>query len=224
MKDKDFDIEQYLFGQMSQEERDAAEQYLAEHPDWRAEVETLRALEDELGDIPHEFFLDGAPEDADLVLARAVRQARSERPGRVSRTMSIALGATAAAMVALIGVAVVIGYQIGTSSTELDGPAPVAISGSDPATGATLIAELTPAAGWIRLTATVTGIPAGEPCYLIVVDGEGNREIAGGWLVSETGEAEGTTLSGSALVAPDDVAEVRVENVAGQTFVAVAPA
>lgn len=222
MKDNDFDLEQYLFGDLTEEERTAAERYLAEHPETRSEVETLRALETELKDIPPEFFEDGSPDDADIVLARTLRQVREQRPARISRRMAIALGAAAAAMLALIGAGVVAGYKLGSSDGVITAqPDTISLSGTDAETGAALAADVTPAAGWVRLTATVTGIPAGEPCYLIVVDNEGNREIAGGWLVSERGAAEGTTLSGSALIAPEDVAEVRVENAAGRTFVAV---
>lgn len=228
MKDHDFDIEHYLFGDMTEQERAAAEDFLAAHPEWREEVDTLRALESELSEIPPEFFIDGAPSDADMVLARTLRQARTERPARMPKKMAVTLASAAAAMVALIGIGVFAGYQLGSPRGEItaqpEGPPPVAVSGADETTGAALTADLTPAAGWVRITATVTGIPAGEPCYLVVVDSTGHREIAGGWLVSERGEAEGTTLSGSALIAPADVAEVRVENAAGRAFVTAAVA
>ena len=73
------------------------------------------------------------------------------------------------------------------------------------------------------MTATVTGIPAGQQCNLVVVDRAGGRHIAAGWLVSPTGQTEGTTVTGSTVVAPADVAAVAVQNVEGREFV-LAPA
>ncbi len=66
---------------------------------------------------------------------------------------------------------------------------------------------ITPAAGWVRLEALVTGISAGERCRIVVV--------------GRAGEAGGTSLSGVALVPPEDVTAVRVENLAGDAFVSV---
>ena len=73
------------------------------------------------------------------------------------------------------------------------------------------------------LTATVDGVPAGQRCRLVVVARDGSRAVAGSWLVSPAGEHDGTTLHGSAIVPPDQVAAVLVENEAGREFV-VAPA
>ena len=55
----------------------------------------------------------------------------------------------------------------------------------------------------------------------MVVAKDGTQRVAGSWLVSPAGEANGTTLNGSALVAPDQVASVQVTNLSGQTFVSV---
>ena len=62
--------------------------------------------------------------------------------------------------------------------------------------------------------ATVAGVPAGSQCRLFVVANDGSREFAGSWLV---GEAT-TTVDGSALVAPADVAAVQLETYAGQVL------
>jgi RNA polymerase sigma-70 factor (ECF subfamily) len=56
---------------------------------------------------------------------------------------------------------------------------------------------------------------------LEVVAKDGYVAQAGSWLVSPAGEAGGTTLNGSALIAPDDVKSVRVVNTAGKQFASV---
>jgi anti-sigma factor RsiW len=83
-------------------------------------------------------------------------------------------------------------------------------SATDPRTGATIRTTVTTAAGWVRVHAEVRGIKAGKRCQLSVVARGGASVVAGSWLVSSVGEAEGTSLDGSALVAADDVAAVEV--------------
>jgi hypothetical protein len=95
------------------------------------------------------------------------------------------------------------------------------VSGTDPKTGATLTALITPAAGWVRVRAEVGGIKAGEKCVLIVRPRTGVPLVAGSWLVSPKGEKDGTTLDGSALVAPDQVASIEVETFDGRKLVSV---
>jgi hypothetical protein len=70
----------------------------------------------------------------------------------------------------------------------------------------------------VRLSTSVKGIPAGERCYIVVVARDGTREIAGSWLVSPGGWRDGITLDGSAIVPLDQVAEIVIENEAGQEF------
>jgi RNA polymerase sigma-70 factor (ECF subfamily) len=101
--------------------------------------------------------------------------------------------------------------------------APVAgtrtVAATDAGTGARVSAQVVPAAGWVRVSATVTGIPAGQECRLVVVGAAGERQIAGSWLVSAKGAQNGTALNGSALVDPAQVSAVLVENFDGHQFV-----
>ncbi|WP_337523391.1 hypothetical protein [Streptomyces sp. SS] len=84
--------------------------------------------------------------------------------------------------------------------------------------------RVTPAAGWVRVRAAVTGLPEGERCTLVVVGRDGSRTTAGSWVVgagAREGEGKGAALDGSAAVAPADVAAVVVENESGKRFVSV---
>jgi len=98
-------------------------------------------------------------------------------------------------------------------------PGTYQLFGANPVTGSTIKVTVKPAAGWVRLTATVGGIPAGEQCRLVAVSTDGSTQVAGSWLVSAAGEETGTTIDGAALVAPDRLAALRVENFNGREFV-----
>jgi hypothetical protein len=170
-------------------------------PQCRREVGDLREIEERLGEIPPEAFLEG-----------------QERRGEDRRRWSLwTLTAVAAAVVALAG-----GMFFGRSTAPspeavatASAAAPRTAAVTDTATGATMTVTVTPAAGWVRLRATVGGVPAGSQCRLFVVGRDGSREFAGSWLVNE---AAGTTVDGSALVAPADVTAVQLETYAGQVL------
>ena len=112
------------------------------------------------------------------------------------------------------------GVAIGRASVPLVPPPGSAVgalvlTGSG-AGGTALRATLGPAGSWVRLTASVTGIPAGERCRILVVARNGSKETAGSWVVSGT---PGGSVDGSAAVALPDVAAVVVQNEAGHEFV-----
>jgi hypothetical protein len=75
-----------------------------------------------------------------------------------------------------------------------------------------------PAAGFVRVNAAVTGIPAGERCRIIVEGLDGTQEVAGSWVVSEKGAAEGAAIDGSAMIDVSNVKAVLIENADGRQF------
>jgi hypothetical protein len=224
------DIAGYLMDTLTPEQKQQVEEHLAGCAECRAEVDSLREWTAALEAVPEAMLLDGPPDDADLLLQRTLREIRAESSGRRHRrTAMLTLVAAAVVAVALVG-----GVLTGRS-TAPDRPLaqPTAAprtstvpgsrlaSATDPATGARLSVAVVPAAGWVRVNATVGGIPAGERCRLEVVDRHGTAVLAGSWLVSGAGAADGTTLNGSALVDPAQVAAVRVVNTAGKQYVTV---
>ncbi|GAA5116855.1 anti-sigma factor family protein [Pseudonocardia adelaidensis] len=195
----------------------AVEEHLAGCPACRREWEELRGMVDLLDDVPPEAFLDGPP-DADLMLQRTVRQVRAEAATQRRRRRFLVAAAAAAAVAVFLGGGVLIGRQTSPPPPAVvAAPGAVELTGTG-APGVAMSATLTPAAGWVRLTATVKGIPGGERCYIVVVARDGTREVAGSWLVPEKGWRDGITLDGSALVPLDQVAEVVVENDQGKEF------
>jgi anti-sigma factor RsiW len=205
----------------------AVEEHLATCAACRRDLEDLTAVTDLLGEVPPEALLDGPP-DGDLVLARTLRQIRAESAARRRRRWVPRIAAAAAAVAVLLGGGVALGRATAPEPPAVIAapPAPAPASGpgavtlqGDGVSGVRMTAVVTPAAGWVRVTTAVRGIPPGERCRIIVLARDGRREVAGSWLTSAKGETEGTQLDGAAVVAPADVAGVAIENEAGKEFV-----
>ena len=223
------DMAGYLMDMLSPEEKQRADEHLAGCDECRGEIESLREWSAQLGEVPEAMLLDGPPDDADLLLQRTLRQVRKESTGKRHRRLATVTSIAAAAVAVAVAGGIVVGRGTAPSADPVAQPtatvsvAPGARTGSttDATTGARMDVAVTPAAGWVRVTATVGGIPAGEKCVLEVVGRDGVPAVAGSWLVSPTGEANGTTLNGSALIDPAQVASVRVVNPTGRQFVSV---
>lgn len=218
----------YVLGVLDAGEEIGVQRHLDSCATCRREVGELREMEAALGELPPEAFIDGPPDGADLLLQRTLRDMQEEigRDDRRRRAVLVAAAVVAAAVILAGGTLLGRGTaptgpvaRPAPSATEVPGTRHLSGSG---ATGSTMAVALQPAAGWVRVTATVFGIPAGQQCELIVTARDGTERVAGSWLVSEAAAAgAGTALNGAALVAPDQVASVTVRNLAGQTFVSV---
>lgn len=212
----------YVLSALDQQEMRAMERHLASCAPCRAEVAQLQVAHAALGGLPPEAWLDGPPEGGDLLLQRTLRTIRRETNVQTRNRRLITTVAAAAAAVVLAGGGLAAGRFTAPSTTAAGPPTGVhTASATDPATGATMSVSVQPAAGWVRLSADVKGIPQGEKCRIYVVSRKGNREEAGSWLVSSAAEQKGTQLDGTALVAPGDVSRVEVENFDGKQYVGV---
>ena len=218
------DLGAYVLGGLTAAEEADIDEHLAGCETCRDELAELREMADRLGEVPPEFFLEGPPEGGDLLVQRAVTRVRTERRSAASRRRVLTAAAAVVVGALVLGGGVLAGRE--TAPAAPTASAPVAgtrtVSATDAGTGAAITAQVVPAAGWVRVSADVRGIPAGQRCRLVVVGADGQREVAGSWLVSAKGAAEGTELQGSALVAPAQVRSVVVENVDGHQFVAAA--
>jgi anti-sigma factor RsiW len=199
----------------------AVEEHLATCATCRRDLEDLTAVTDLLGEVPPEAFLEGPP-DGDLVLQRTLRQIRAETAAERRRTLLPRLAAAAGAVALVLAGGVTLGRATAPEPIVVASAAPreggVTLRGDGPS-GVTMAAVVSPAAGWVRVSTTVRGIRAGERCRLVVLARNGNRVLAASWLASAKGETEGTSLDGAAIVAPDQVAGVAVENEAGEEYV-----
>ena len=136
------------------------------------------------------MFLDGAP-DADTPgefgLQRALSRIRAdERRGhRQRRTRLLAAAAVLLLVVgggsALLGRASVPDVIVAAPVPAVEQPAGRLVSGSNGQIGAAAV--VTPAAGWVRIAVTATGLPSGERCSVVVVARDGTEAIAATWVV-----------------------------------------
>ncbi len=223
----------YALGALDDDEARAVGAHVESCAECQAELREFAELEAALGEVPPEAFLDGPPEGGDLLVQRTLRQVRKERT-RISRPRRVLVAAGVAGLLAaavgggtLIGRATAPPVQAGGTpgaSPTAASPVPSNVrtfAAKDPNTGASMTVTLTPAAGWVRVRVKAEGIKAGQRCRLDVVDRAGRHMQAGSWLVSPTGEKQGTVLDGTALVAPADVASVDVVTFDGQQLVSV---
>jgi anti-sigma factor RsiW len=218
----------YVLGVLDGEEQAGVRAHLDDCPSCRREVDDLRGMEGALGEIPPEAFLDGPPPEGDLLLQKTLAQVRDEgrSTGRRRRTMWIA-AAVVAGLLALAGGTIAgrltapsAGFSPTASPVFAVPPGARAAAATDAGTGATMAVVVRPAAGWVRLHAQVSGIPAGEECRLFVIGRDGSREPAGSWLVAGSA-VDAAGVDGSALMDPALVTAVQAETYAGQILVSV---
>ncbi|GID96445.1 anti-sigma factor family protein [Amorphoplanes digitatis] len=231
MKTNHEDLAGYLTKSLDAEQLRQFEEHLAGCAECRAEAESLQEWTMALEAVPEAMLLDGPPEGGDLLLQRTLRQIRDESAGRRHRQSALVGAAAAVVVAAAIASGVVVGRSTAEPANPIAQPPatvePTTIPGTktatalDPDTGARITVAVAPAPGWVRIKAAVVGIPAGERCRLEVVAADGKSVLAGSWVVSEKGAAEGTTLDGSALVPPDQVASVRVVTETGKQYTSV---
>jgi anti-sigma factor RsiW len=217
----------YALGALDPREAQLVHEHLATCAECRREVADLADLRTAMDDVPPEAFLDGPPDGGELVLQRTLRAARAQLPvvaqPRARRSFALVAASVVVAAAVALGGGILIGRQT-APDTVAQPPLPANTrhaEGTDPQTGARLVADVTPQAGWVRIRVAAFGIPRGEPCEIFAVPNNGPPVLAGSWLVSENGARNGTTLDGSALLDPTEVRAIEIRNTSGKLFVSV---
>ena len=215
----------YALGVLDPVEARQVHEHLATCADCQREVSELMMIRRALDQVPPEAFVDGPPEDGDLLLRRTLRQVRDETPRRRGFSAVAAVAAAVAVAVALGG-GILLGRQ--TVSTPVAQPPATTVpsnarlaEATNSDTGTTMSIALEPRKGWVWVNANVQGLDAGLRCEMYVIAKDGEEILAGGWLVSEEGSAKGTTLEGTALLPPDQVKAVEIRTQTGKTMVSV---
>jgi hypothetical protein len=216
----------YVLGALGPDEARAVEQHLAECADCRREVAELQETKDLLGEVPPEAFLDGPPDDGDLVLQRALRAAREAEPRPAAEQLSRRLRWVPAAAAAAVIAAVALGGGVFIGQRTADpgvSQSPVAgskqVKATDSTTGATMATIVEPREGWSWVKVQVTGLEEGAECELVVTGKDGKTYVAGSWLVSEKAAREGSRFGGGVLLPIGEVASVEVRTAEGEHVV-----
>ena len=216
----------YVLGVLGPDEVREVEEHLRGCADCRQVLAELREMTTLLGEVPPEAFLDGPPDDGDLMLQRTLRAARAAdtaipalRPSKRLRWVPAVAAAVLIAAVALGG-----GVLIGQRTADPgSGQEPVAGStqatSTDETTGASMATTVEPREGWSWVTVKVSGLTSGAECELLVTDQDGKTHVAGSWVVSEEAARKGSRFGGGVLVPVDEVSSVEVRTADGEHVV-----
>lgn len=219
----------YAIGALDPSEARVVHDHLNGCVECQREVNELMMIRRALDQVPPEAFLDGPPEDGDLLLRRTLRRVAVEAgPPQRRRSTGLYIAAAAAVVVALGG-GIVLGrgtapdQSVASPSTVTVSPTPTnarLAQGTNPDTGATMDVALEPKKGWVWVHATAKGLPEGKVCELYVTSREGESVLAGSWVVSAEG-AKNSRLEGMADIAPDNVKSVEIKVQDGDDIVSV---
>ncbi|MER6958728.1 zf-HC2 domain-containing protein [Streptomyces sp. NPDC000618] len=224
----------YVLGTLDNDERATLEEHTADCEACRMELAALRDMEAALGEVPPEAFLEGPPEDGELMLQRTLREVRAEQSkGRRRRFVTVGVGVAASSAALFFG-GLMVGHS-GSTATVASSPPPspaagvLVASAVDATTKASMRVQLTPFDDYVKINAAVTGVPGGVRCRLVVVSTDGRRETALSWVIPRNGAQSKLPpvgqgkLEGAAAIDAQQVKEVVVENDLGNKLVRGTP-
>ncbi|WP_405060517.1 zf-HC2 domain-containing protein [Kribbella sp. NBC_01505] len=211
----------YALGALDPAESQEVDEHLATCAECRAELTELEEMKEFLGEVPPEAFLDGPPEDGDLLLQRtlrAVRQPQPEVQAPKKRKTWLLVAAAVVVVAGVLGGGVLIGRQ---TVDQADAPVPGSkqVTAADAATGTTMTTTVEPREGWTWVRVQIAGLKPGAECVMIVTDKAGKAWTAGSWLVSDKAAQDGSRFGGGVLVRPDQVQSVEIKTVQGDHVV-----
>ncbi|MEU6081125.1 zf-HC2 domain-containing protein [Streptomyces sp. NPDC047108] len=224
-------------GALDDEDGRALEEHLSTCASCSFELVELHGLRELLDLVPSDLVRAAGPPPpvSEPLVRRTIRAARGKRATRPSPGTARLAAAGAVTALALCG-GIVIGQSIephagpsetiGSAAEKATG-ADVSTSsvrgaaGVDARTGTRIVVKVTAAGDRVRLGASVTGVPAGVMCRLVVVGWHGARETAASWRASASGEKDVGEIDGRASMNPDEIKAVEVRTADGRRLVSV---
>lgn len=194
----------------------------------RGEAAELKAVCDLLGDVPPEAFLQGPPENAELLVRRTLRTIRRESSDGRSRRGRFAVVGVAAAVVAAFAFGTLAGHLGESTPPTMAAGSPSGAglpagartwSAADVSTGVRMAAQVIPESGWVEVRAHFFGVPPGTPCRLIVESRRGDQEVALSWIAPRDQPVSGVAVAGAAAVASTDIEAIKVITFDGRPLV-----
>jgi Putative zinc-finger len=183
----------YVVGAIDPAERAIVDAHLSHCPACREELAGLAGVPALLGRVPARdverlaeagIGPDGLEEPPPELLSSLLRRVAARRRARKWRTITVAAAA------AIIAVAGGLAGGAAISGKFSSGPAVAANHQSeqhqatDPLTHVSAVVAYSPAAWGTSLRVWVSGVRAGTTCEFWVVNAQGQRSIAGGWIVA----------------------------------------
>jgi hypothetical protein len=207
----------YALGALEPAEIREVDEHLATCAECRTELAELEEMKEFLGEVPPEAFLDGPPEDGELLLQRTLREVR-QPVKKKSRKPWLLVAAAVVVVAGVLGGGVLIGRQ---TVDQADAPVPGSrqVSAVDAATGTSMTTTVEPREGWTWVRVQITGLKPGAECVMFVTDKAGKTWTAGSWLVSDKAAQDGSRFGGGVLVRPDQVESVEIKTVQGEHVV-----
>ncbi|MEY9968088.1 anti-sigma factor RsiW [Streptacidiphilus sp. MAP12-16] len=231
----------YLLGALDPAERAAVEQHLTGCTLCRAELLRMAPLPGLLRHTPFEELPEttaGTASPAHAGPATGPAEAAVEAPGGLDRAEQddgdrteqddsrrhgprsprVRRDLIASALaVAALGTA--IGIYMGTSVPADDHARPVVtLSATDASTHVSTTATLTPEPSGTEVRLTLTGLPSGITCHLLVHARDGRTETAAGWA---SGYSRSTSIPASTSISPQDITRMDVVSDSGQLLVEI---
>lgn len=201
------DLGSYVLGALEPAARDHLAEHLSDCASCRAELDALAVLPALLAKLPAgDELATAAPADPHLLetLLETARRRRGQR-----RRMF----AAAACLVALGIASAVVDLTVGRAAQAPAGAAVTRTAATNAATGVRLAVALSPRPWGTQIIATVSGVPAGSRCELLVTGPGGALEIGGWWRVGST---RGATVPAETSWSPAQVRSLAVVSASGQ--------
>jgi anti-sigma factor RsiW len=204
----------YVLGALDAGERTEVEHHLEGCPACRDELAELAGLPGLLAHVDVDTVVEGEPNAPSELLDRLLTAAAAER--RASRRWRVL--AAAAALVALVAAGTAVGVSQASGGHHSTRPPTATHVITDPATG--VHAQITPVAkGWgTSVRVQLTGVREGETCSLVVVNKNGQRDVAASWKVNYSGAVD---VQGATAWPSSDIASYDVVTVDGRRLVSV---
>ena len=212
----------YLLGVLDPVERSAMSRHISACQDCRAELLAMAPLP---GLLRHTRFEEPSPTTSPASPAPESVLPASTGPAARDRAAAEAGGRRGvrkvliASVLAVAAAGTAIGVYVGTATPSVvPRPTSVTLSATNPSTRVSVSATLTPEATGTMVRLTLTGLPPGTTCHLVVHARDGDSETAASWA---SGYSTADTVPASTAVNQPDIASLDIVTNAGRLLVAI---
>lgn len=225
----------YVLGAIEPAERAELDEHLRGCKRCRDELASLAGLPAMLSRVIEKQILELGPPREELlesIITKANRETRTRR-----RRNTIWLAAAGVLLMVATGTGVgLVAHESGRSALK-QSPVPSTapsttpgaatprvireLSATDRATGVLARVTMQSRRWGTAFDVRVTGAPAGMRCRLVAIDKNGNKDIAGGWVVPINAHGGTGEYYGSSMIMSDRLASIEVRTIDGKRLVRI---